>query len=320
MNPKMLAIDIANFLKITVQAVHKQIKNKNLPCKKSQNKTYFTYATSKQLLKLQFAPKVIAVQIVKGGTGKTTLTQSIAIRANLYGAKVLCIDLDQQSNLTQSFQINPEKTPVMVDILNDNLNLKDAILPVFEGLDIIPGRIENAVLDNTIMLKRLPLDRVYKEKIDILVRNEKYDLVLIDCPPALGQSVTAITLSSDYIILPVIPEKFSLSGLKVTSQEIENITKTYNKSISYRIILNKFDGRTVLSHEILSLLIKHPIYGSKLFKSYVRVNQDFSNIIAKETSIFDYLKNSAAKEDIDLLTREILNIDADLQKHMKISI
>jgi len=309
MNPKMLAIDAANFLNVSVQFIHKQLKNKNLSFEKSQNRVYFNHSTAKQLLNLKFSPKIIAFQIVKGGTGKTSLAHSIAIRSNLYGAKVLCIDLDQQGNLTQSFKINPEKNPIMIDILNENRPLQESVVSISEGLDIIPSRIENAVLDNTIMLKRLPLDRIYQEKIDSIKLSKQYDLVLIDCPPALGQSVAAATLAADYIIAPVTPEKFSLSGLKVTNQEIDNIEKAYKKGMSLRIVLNKFDSRTTLSHETLSLLIKHDIFGPKLFKSYVRASQEFPNAVAQGISIFDTMKNTSAKEDIDLLTREILEID-----------
>lgn len=309
MYPKMLAIDAANFLKITVQSIHKQLKTKKLAFDKKQNRVYFGYNTSKQIFKLDVPSRVMAIQIVKGGTGKTSLAHSIAIRANLYGMKVLCIDLDQQGNLTQAFKVNPEKTPVMVDIINNDLSINESLLPIIDGLDLIPSRIENAVLDSVLMLKRLPLDRVYKEKIEHLKKLNSYDLILIDCPPALGQSVAAASLASDCVITPVTPEKFSLSGLKVTNQEIENIEKTYQKNIPIRIILNKFDSRTTLSHETLSSLIKHEVLGPKLFKSYIRISQEFPNAVAQGISIFDSMKNTSAKEDIDLLTRELLGIE-----------
>jgi len=310
MNPKMLAIDAAALLNVSVQAIHKQLKTKNLEFIKSQNRVYFGHNTAKQIFKLKIKPKVVAIQIVKGGTGKTSLAHSIAIRASLYGIKVLCIDLDQQGNLTQAFQVNPEKIPVMVDIVNNNFSIQDSIVPVIDGIDLIPSRIENAVLDNVLMLKRAPLDRIYKEQISLLKKTRNYGLILIDCPPALGQSVAAASLAVDFVVAPVTPEKFSLSGLKVTNQEIENIKNTYKKNIPLRIILNKFDSRTSLSHETLSLLIKHDIFGPKLFKSYIRTSQEFPNATAQETSIFDTLKNSSAKEDIDLLTRELLGIES----------
>lgn len=306
MTSKFTAIDAANFLGISVQAIHKQLKTKNLIFEKTQNRVYFGHVTAKNIFNLNFTPKILAFQIVKGGTGKTSLAHAIAIRSNLYGAKILCIDLDQQANLTQALQVNAEEQPVMVDILKDGIKLTDAIVKVSEGLDLIPSRIENAILDNVIMLSRFPLDRVYRDRFQEL--REEYDLIIIDCPPALGQSVAAVTLCSDMIIAPVTPEEFSLSGLKISVQEILNIEQNFGIIIPFRLILNKFDTRTSLSHEVLSTLIKHPIYNEKLFKTYIRTSQDFPNAIASGASIFDNLKTSSAKEDIDLLTQEILGI------------
>jgi chromosome partitioning protein len=258
----------------------------------------------------------VAFQIVKGGTGKTSLAHAVAVRANLYGARVLCIDLDQQGNLTQSFQVNAEELPVMVDILKEGLDLKDTIVHVSEGLDLIPSRIENAILDNVIMLSRLPLEHVYREKLQPL--KKKYDLIIIDCPPALGQSVAAAALSSDMVIAPVTPEEFSLSGLKISVQEILNLEQNYKTNIPFKLVLNKFDTRTSLSHEVLSTLIKHPIYAEKLFKTYVRASQEFPNSITNSESIFDNLKSSSAKEDIDLLTKELLGIQR--KNHAEVSL
>jgi chromosome partitioning protein len=302
MEGKMTAAEAADFLGISIQAIHKQLKSRNLDFKKTQNRVYFSYKTSKELFEINFKQKALAFQIVKGGTGKTSLVYSVAVRANLYGAKVLCIDLDQQANLTQAFKINPEEMPAMIDILRDGIKINDAIVSVGEGIDLIPSRIENAVLDNAIILGKHALVHVYKRMIDPL--RENYDLIIIDCPPALGQSVAAMALAVDEVVSPVTPEKFCLSGLKITTQEVNNLEANYNTEIKMRIVVNKFDSRTSLSHEVLSTLIKHPIYGEKLYKTYIRTNQDFPNAIARGQSIFDSLKLTTAKEDIDLLTKE----------------
>lgn len=306
MKPKMTAADAIRVLGVTLQATHKKLKTKSLPFEKSQNRVFFGFETSKALFELSFKQQIVAWQIVKGGTGKTSLLFALAVRANLYGARVLCIDMDQQGNLTQAFCANAESQPCMVDILQENLAAKAALVPILPGLDLLPSRIENAVLDNTIMLKRLPLDRVYKDRFESL--RSQYDLILIDCPPSLGQSVAAVALASDLVIAPVTPEKFSLSGLEVTVNELRNLEENYKCKIPIRVVINKYDNRTVLSHEVLSTLMKHPVYGEVLFKSYIRISQDFPNSVAKKLTIFDSLAASTAKEDIDLLTQELLEI------------
>lgn len=307
MEAKMTAAEVASFLGITLQAVHKKLKAKNLEFKKSQNRIYFGHETARKLYQHPFQHKVIAFQIVKGGTGKTSLAYSIAIRAHLYGARVLCVDLDQQANLTQALQINAEELPVMVDIIKGEAEFSNSIVSVVPGLDLVPSRIENAILDNVIMLERLALDRVYQKEFNQY--KDTYDLIVIDCPPALGQSVAAIALASDVIIAPVTPEEFSLSGLKITYQELLDLEEKYQRKIELKLVLNKFDTRTALSHEVLSTLIKHNIFGDKLYKSYIRASQEFPNTLSNAQTIFDTFRITPAKEDIDLLTREILHLN-----------
>jgi chromosome partitioning protein len=154
MNPKMTAADAAIFINQTVQNVHRLIKSKSLESNKSANRVFFNHKTSKNLFNLKFPDaKIYSIQIVKGGPGKTSITKSLGIRAALYGARVLLIDLDQQGNLTNDLMDSAESSPVMIDVITDNdLTIQDAIVNIFDGLDLIPSRLENSALDNTLTL------------------------------------------------------------------------------------------------------------------------------------------------------------------------
>ena len=303
----MTAVDAAKLKNVTTQAIHKELKAKSLESYKNNNRVYFRHDTAKKIFNHSFKKSIISFQIVKGGTGKTTITHAFAIRANLYGAKVLCIDLDQQGNLTQAFGVNCDNSPVMVDIIDDTTLIDKAIINITSGLDIIPSRIENAVLDNHLMLNKHPLDRVYKNIINTVIEN--YDLIVIDCPPAIGQSVTAATLASDTIIFPLTPEKFSLSGLEISYKEISTINKRFNTSCNFKILLNKFNMRTALSSEVLAKIMNHPLFQKMTCNTFIRSCQDFPNMLYAATNIFSNTKSSAAKDDIDLLTKEILNLN-----------
>jgi chromosome partitioning protein len=257
--------------------------------------------------------KVIAIANQKGGVGKTTT--SVNLTASLAATKrqVLLIDLDQQGNLTNDLIPSADSTPIMIDLITDNeLSINDAVVSIFDGLDLLPSRLENSALDNTLTLEHHPLDRVFKDRIDSL--KEKYDLILIDCPPAISSSVAAAALASDLVICPVAPEKYCLDGLKMTHGELINLEKKFKRHIPFRIIMNKFDNRTLLSSEILEVLHKSTVYGAKLYKTFVRASQEFSNSTAKKESIFDGLRISPAQEDIDALTREILDLNSQRPK------
>ncbi len=316
----MLTGDAAHFLNITNQAILKKLKTRNLPHKKTGKHVFFGYTAAKEIFNFKFKPKIYSLQIVKGGVGKTALTHSIATRASLYGAKVLCIDLDQQANLTKHFGISSDNLPVMIDVVKGDAQIEDSIIEITDGIHLFPSRIENAVLDDHIMIESLRLDKVYKEHIDGL-RNY-YDLILIDCPPALGRSVAAAALTSDAIIAPVTPDTQCLVGLDLLYNGLKSIKTKYSKMVPLKIVMNKFDGRTMLSRDLLTELMGHKLYGKCLLNTYVRQNQDFANNCAETSSVFDSIKPSTAKEDIDFLVQEILNIVPKFEekKNRKVSL
>ncbi len=307
MEPKMLASEASDYLQVTLPAIHKHLKSKNLAYTKSQNKVYFDHETAKQIFKLTFRPTCWSWQNLKGGVGKTHLSFATAIRLSLYGAKVGVIDLDQQGNFTHACGVNAEDKPILIDIISENLNIEDHMIKVRDGLDILPSRIDNAVLDNLFAVNNLPVDRELKKRIAKL--KSKYDFIFIDCPPSLSATVSSAALAADYIVVPVDPEKFSLLGLNVTLRELEkNITTRYDANLDIRIIFNKYDGRTKLSHEVLTSLVKDEDYSKRLFKTFIRTSQDLPNSVSKNKSIFDSVRSSTAKEDIDLLAREFIEL------------
>jgi chromosome partitioning protein len=316
MDPKMTVCDAAKFLKVSHKEVYQKLLSSDLPFANVKGKykekgqsfgaSYFNYSTAKHIFNVNKRPIVVAFQIVKGGTGKTSLASAFAMRANLYGLRVLCIDLDQQGNLTHTFDVDAETVPVMIDILAEDYSFEDAITRVYPGMDLISSRIENALIDEVIKLKGLPLEQVYSNPLFKL--KEQYDLIVIDCPPNLGQSVAAVTLAVDMVISPVVPENFALSGLKITANTIRELEDNYKINIPFGIVLNKYDARTILSQDALNMLINHPLYKDFLLQTYIRTSQEFPNAIAKGQTIYDNLKFNLAKDDIDNLTKEILQI------------
>lgn len=306
MNPKMTVIDAARILGKSQAAIYAELKSRELEMGTSDNIVYFGHQTAKELFSFSFKPTAVVFQILKGGTGKTSLAFEFAVRASLYGAKVLCIDLDQQGNLTQAFNQDAETVPVMVDSLSEGYSLLDSFLPVSEGLDLIPSRIENAMLDEVIRGKPFALEKVYRDPIQILKKS--YDLIVVDCPPSLGQSVAAAALAADLLIAPVTPEKFALSGLQATCQSIEELKVEFGIDIPLNIVFNKFMPEVPQCVEILNSLNQEPYYQTKLLNAMIRLSQDFPSTSIQNQSLFESVFTNSAKEDIDALTRCILGL------------
>lgn len=307
MHPKMTAKDAAEFSRISVQAIHQMLKKQELPFEKSQNRVYFGHETARALFNLPFEFKVVTFQIVKGGTGKTSTAFNFAIRANLYGARVLCVDLDHQGNMTDFFKVNADEHPVMVDVLAGDAKFKDGIVEVMPGLDLFASRIDNSVIDTELMLKKINLKKVYRDLF--LSVKSNYDIIVVDCPPSLGHSVAAAALASDLIIAPVNPDQSAIKGLELTAREIQEVAEQNDLNIDLRVLFNKFDKRTFLSHGTLEKLIKNKDFGKRLFSTYISVSQELPNAVDKGLTIFDSLRENSAKTDIDLFVREALQLD-----------
>jgi chromosome partitioning protein len=304
--PKMSIHSAACFLDISPQAVHKQLKLKNIVCPKVGNKSYITYSSAEKLFKLKFDKKIIASQIVKGGTGKTTAVENISSCANTYGAKILKIDADPQGNLTDANGVDAENLPVLIDLITGTAQIKESIINISEGIDLIPSRIENVILDNIIVNERMPLHTLYSDLLEPVSHN--YDFIFIDCPPTMGQAVAAASLYADIILAPLNPDKFSAKGLKILKQEIEILNKRFKKNISYKLFLNKFSGRTILSDKAIVSLVSNPELEGKVLETSVQFSQDIPNLTDIDKNMFSNLKKSIVRDDFDQLTKELLNI------------
>ena len=306
MNPKITALDMANYLGITVQAVHKKIKSLNLKTSKSLNKTYFGHNIARKIIKEPSSLKKICVSVIKGGVGKTTISEVIATNASLFGLRVLCIDADQQANLTKGLQATEtaRNKPVLIDILSNNQNPLNSIIQISEGLDLFPSRLDNVTLDNYLMTNRINLSTIFANLFSDI--RHKYDLIIIDCPPTLGSSVCASILYSDILLSPLNPDIYSYEGINIMAKELADLKYQFNSNIEWKILLNKFDTRTVISSEYVEEIMEKPQYQSKILKSIIRLSQEFPNAKKKQKGIFDTLRKSTAKEDILSLTKELI--------------
>lgn len=310
--PKMSIASAANFLQVTPPGVHQKLKAKNLVCPKKGNKLFLTNKQAKELFELKFKPKTITCQIVKGGTGKTTVVQNIACCAVTYGARVLLVDLDPQGNLTDSFDLAVgDDLPILIDIFKKEADVEDAIVTLDDGLDILPSSIENVILDNVLLLQKYPLDQVFSQILDPVKDN--YDFIFIDCPPTLGASVTAAALYADTVLAPLNPDRFSAKGLNILKNEVENMQEIYKRVFDFKVFLNKYSGNTILSDKAIHTLLSDPDMEGRILNTAVRFAQEIPNLIDEGQNLFATLKKSTARDDFDQLTRELLAIEPPKQ-------
>ena len=296
------ARELDSLLSVTPQGMHHLIKSMEIQTEIKKNKKYIAPFEVRRLFEsrgYQYKKEVISFSVVKGGVGKTSLSHSFAIRASQYGAKVLVIDADQQSNITQAFGIDEDDLPTIFDVIQHSSTLEDSILPITENLHLIPSTMNMSFLDRYIQINQENLATVFKDLTDKAL--QVYDYIIFDCPPAISSVTAAATLASNRIIMPVTPMKFSFQGLKASFEELETLQKKFkNKDLLKNIIFNRFDARKTSSNEYLMKLAGSEAYKRHMMRCFIRENSDLENCINQKQSVFDYNRKNNAREDLDL--------------------
>jgi chromosome partitioning protein len=307
--------ELADVLELTPQSIYKQSKTQNITLSASATgrRTIPPHSARQILTERGFAfpQQVVSFQIVKGGSGKTTLAFGVATRAQEYGARVLVIDLDKQGNLTYALGVKDSSLITLADIVapQSSYSIEDAIINIDEYLDLVPSSLENTRLD--IELNNNHSLNPEKALFNILKNvRSNYDLIILDCPPDLDAVTSMATLSSDVIIIPVMPDAFNADGLTYTVRELERFKDNYDKakSIEHYIVLNNFDARLNLSLAYLrDLAMKYP--GNFLVDNPIRSDATVKRAIQENKPFSAFPKRTTIREDIDRLTRKILRIN-----------
>lgn len=297
--------------KMSIQGIYKILKTLEIPTKTTKNRRKFIPPEGvRKILEERgfiFAKQNISFQIVKGGVGKTSLSFCVAVRASHYGARVLAIDLDQQGNLTSSLNIDAREKPVWLNLIRDNIPVEETIINLTKHLDVIPSSLNNSRLDIELTQSTYNLKDLIKDAI-APVRNN-YDLVIIDCPPAINKINTAVTCASDIVIIPVNPDPYAMDGLSYTISELNRVKKDFKLDFDYKIVWNKYDARERLGAVYMHELTKHIDLLNKIIPVVCRVDASMKNVVFNAKSVYELPKKSPIREDTDQLTKEILGIN-----------
>ena len=304
MEPKLYLNDIASINECSVQNIHKHINEKNLETKKISNKVYVENETARFLIKHPFKKQTIGIHTTQGGVGKTTITMNLGIRFWMFGAKVLIIDLDQQANLSKSFGLKGREFKVIQDLLEEKTDVKSCIQEVKKNLNVFPSSLKNALNNQYMQAYGKVPDHFLPHILKPL--KEEYDIILIDCPPALGPMVQSAILSSTTIISVLDPDDYALDGVEHSMKEIQKLNTERDRSIDFKILLNKYDARTMFSSATLSELQQSSSFKEYLLESIIGTSQEYLKCKASGATIFDGIRNTKACDDIDSLARELL--------------
>lgn len=242
--------------------------------------------------------RIIAFANHKGGVSKTTSVANVGAILSRHGKKVLLIDLDAQANLTDYFLKNkPEET--VFNAMVDETPLP--ITQIAENLSIVPSSldmvgIEAKLADN--------VDRAELLKYLIEPIADKYDYILLDCPPSLGIVTLNALIAATDLYICVMAEAIPVRGLKMLTDALERVKKRKNPNIELSgIIITRWGGRKLNTIIEESLRKK---FDKVVFKTKIRENISIAEAPTFYQDIVTYAPGSHGAEDYKALTKEIL--------------
>ena len=257
--------------------------------------------------------RVVAVANQKGGVAKTTSVQALGVAMAEAGKRVLLVDLDPQASLTWACGVDPDALEISVhDVLLRRTKATDALLelppppPATEGrpgvLHLLPSTIDLAGAELHLLTKT---GREYVLRKALAKVAERYDRVLIDCPPSLGILTINGLTAADEVVIPLQCESLSQRGVGQLLETIEDVRDYTNDALEVRgAIATLFDGRTKLAHQVVDQVRKH--YGIKVLEPFVPKSVKVAEAPARGRSILTHAPKSRSAEAYRELANQLL--------------
>ena len=249
--------------------------------------------------------KIIAFANQKGGVGKTTSAVNVAASLGILGKKVALLDLDPQGNATSGVGISKKTLKrTMHDVLSDHVPLEDVLLETeFKNLWVFPANISLAGSEFD-LFDAENSEFVLKELLAPM--RDRFDYIIIDCPPSLGMLTVNAMTAADGVVIPMQCEFYALEGLSQLMITVSRIKQHYNPTLNISgILVTMFNGRLLLSVQVISELKKH--YADKLFDTTVSRNVKLSEAPGFGMPVYYHDKKSKGAEEYLAVAKELVS-------------
>jgi chromosome partitioning protein len=250
--------------------------------------------------------KIFAVANQKGGVGKTTTAVNLSACLAAVGKRVLLFDLDPQANATSGLGLDKIPGASAYRVLLGEGSLADKIQKTaFEGLAIIPSEVDLCGLDIELARSENHLQRVTTALKPIL-ESQQYDVVLVDCPPALGILTLNAFAAAHGVVVPLQCEYYALEGISMLNRVM---TQLHDNGVNPQlaltgVVMTMYDGRTKLAQQVVGEVRQH--FGEKVFETMIPRSTRLAEAPSFGKPIIHYDKYSSGSAAYELLAQEFL--------------